>query len=136
MAKKIEIDEVVTEVTEKAEEVTSKVTDKAKEAGKSLYSTLRKVFLASLGAAVVAEEEIVGVINRLSERGEIAENEAKEMIKEITDKRGKKAREAIDKIRSTHTVKVATKTDIEALQEKIDQLTAKIDSLKTEEAPE
>jgi len=62
--------------------------------------------------------------------------EAKEMIKEITGKREKKAREAIDKIRSTHTVKVATKTDIEALQEKIDALTAKIDSLKGEETPE
>ena len=136
MAKKIEVDEVVNEVAEKAEEITGKVTDKAKETGKGFYSTLRTVFLASLGAAVVAEEEIVGVINRLSERGEIAENEAKEMIKEITDKRGKKARETIDKIRSTHTVKVATKTDIEALQEKIDELTAKIDSLKTEETPE
>lgn len=136
MAKKIEVDEVVNEVAEKAEEITGKVTDKTKETGKGFYSTLRKVFLASLGAAVVAEEEIVDVINRLSERGEIAENEAKEMIKEVTGKREKKARETIDKIRSTHTVKVATKTDIEALQEKIDQLTAKIDSLKTEETPE
>jgi len=86
--------------------------------------------------AVVAEEETVSVINRLAERGEIAENDAKEMIKEITDKGEKEARETIKKVRGANTVKVATKTDIEVLQEKVDALTAKIDALKGEPTEE
>lgn len=136
MAKKVEIEEVVTEASDKAEEVAGKITDKAKETSKGVYSVLRKVFLASVGAAVVAEEEIVGVINRLAERGEIAENDAKEMIKEITDKGEKEARATIKKVRGANTVKVATKTDIEVLQEKLDALTAKIDAMKGEAAEE
>ena len=136
MAKKVDIEEVVSEATDKAEEVAGKITDKAKETGKGLYSVLRKIFLASVGAAVVAEEEIVSVINRLAERGEIAENDAKEMIKEITDKGEKEARETIKKVRGANTVKVATKTDIEVLQEKVDALTAKIDALKGEPTEE
>ena len=136
MAKKVEIEEVVADATDKVEEVAGKVTEKAKETGKGLYSVLRKVFLASVGAAVVAEEELVGVINRLAERGEIAENDAKEMIKEITDKGEKEARETIKKVRGANTIKVATKTDIEVLQEKVDALTAKIDALKVEEPTE
>lgn len=130
MAKKVEIEEVVAEATEKVEEATKQAAEKAKETGKSFVGLLKKVFLASIGAAVVAEEELVSLINRLAERGEIAENDAREMIKELVDKREKEAKEAIDKIRTTNTVKVATKTDIEVLQAKIDELTAKIDAMK------
>jgi len=130
MAKKVEVEEVVTEATEKVEEATKQAAEKAKETGKSFVGLLKKVFLASIGAAVVAEEELVSLINRLVERGEIAENDAKEMIKELVDKREKEAKEAIDKIRTTNTVKVATKTDIEVLQAKIDELKAKIDAMK------
>ncbi|NSW52481.1 MAG: hypothetical protein HPY85_08250 [Anaerolineae bacterium] len=132
MAKKVDVEEVVAEAGEKAEEITEQAVEKVKEASKSVFGLLRKVFLASVGAAVVAEEELVNLINRLVERGEIAENDAKEMIKEILDKRQKEAKETIEKIRQTNTVKVATKCDIEALQEKIDALSAKLDELKAE----
>lgn len=132
MAKKIEVEEIVSEAGEKAEELTDKAVEKVKEAGKSVAGMLRRVFLASIGAAVVAEEELVSLINRLVERGEIAENDAKEMIKEILDKRQKEAQETIEKIRHTNTVKVATQGDIEVLQQKIDALTAKLDAMKEE----
>ena len=57
MPKKVEIEEVVTDAGEKAEELTEKAVEKVKEAGKSVAGLLRRVFLASIGAAVVAEEE-------------------------------------------------------------------------------
>jgi polyhydroxyalkanoate synthesis regulator phasin len=127
---KAEEKDVIEESKEKIEETVDKVVEKTKEAGKSLGGILRKVFLASIGAAVVAEEEVVNLINRFVERGEIAEKDGKEMIKEILDKREKEAKETIEKIRGNNTVKVATKADIVALQEKIDALTAKLEDKK------
>ena len=129
---KAEEKNVIDEGKEKIEEAAGKVVESAKETGKTIGGLIRKVFLASIGAAVVAEEEVVNLINRFVERGEIAEKDAKEMIKEIVDKREKEAQEAINKIRTTNTVKVATKSDIEALQEKLDVLSAKLDEKKPE----
>ena len=127
MAKAEEKTEILEEEKKIVEEAVDKVVEKTKEAGKSLGGLLRKVFLASIGAAVVAEEEVVNLINRFIDRGEIAEKDGKEMIKEILDKREKEAKETIEKIRGTTTVKVATKADIEVLQEKLDALNAKLD---------
>lgn len=132
MAKKDEKIEILEEEKKFVEDAVDKVVERTKEAGKSVGGLLRKVFLASIGAAVVAEEEVVNLINRFIERGEIAEKDGKEMIKEILDKREREAKEAIEKIRGTTTVKVATKADIEALQEKLDQLNAKLDEKKAE----
>lgn len=132
MAKTEEKTGILEEEKKKVEEAANKVVEKTKEAGKSLGGILRKVFLASIGAAVVAEEEVVNLINRFVEKGEIAEKDGKEMIKEILDKREKEAKETIEKIRGTNTVKVATKADIEALQEKLDILAAKLDGKKPE----
>lgn len=130
MAKAEEKNGILEEEKKKVEEAANMVVEKTKDAGKSLGGLIRKVFLASLGAAVVAEEEVVNLINRFVEKGEIAEKDGKEMIKEILDKREKEAKETIEKIRGTNTVKVATKADIEALQEKLDILTAKLDEKK------
>lgn len=127
---KAEEKDIIDEGKEKVEEAVDKVVEKTKEATKSVGGLLRKVFLASIGAAVVAEEEVVNLINRFVERGEIAEKDGKEMIKEILDKREKEAKETIEKIRGNNTVKVATKADIEALQEKLDALNAKLDEKK------
>jgi polyhydroxyalkanoate synthesis regulator phasin len=132
MAKATEKTGILEEEKKKVEEAANLVVEKTKDAGKSLGGLLRKVFLASIGAAVVAEEEVVNLINRFVEKGEIAEKDGKEMIKEILDKREKEAKETIEKIRGTNTVKVATKADIEALQEKLDILTAKLDEKKPE----
>ncbi|MBN2048608.1 MAG: hypothetical protein JW750_12255 [Anaerolineaceae bacterium] len=130
MVKKEEVEEVVTQAESKGEELKEKITSVAKETGKSLYNGLRKVFLASVGAAVIAEEELVSLVDRLAERGEIAESDAKDLIKEIVDKREKAAKEKMEQIRASNPVKVATKTDIDALQKKIEEMTAKIDELK------
>lgn len=131
MAKAQEKD-IFEEGKEKVEEAVDTVVEKTKDAGKSVGGLLRKVFLASIGAAVVAEEEVVNLINRFVERGEIAEKDGKEMIKEVLDKREKQTKEAIEKIRGNNTVKVATKADIEALQQKLDELTKKLDEKKAE----
>jgi poly(hydroxyalkanoate) granule-associated protein len=95
----------------------------------------RKVLLAGVGAIVLAQEEIEDFVNRLVERGEIAEKDGKKLVREMMAKRKKntaKAEEEFNK-RIEEIIKrmnVPTKVDIDVLSEKISALTKKVDELK------
>ena len=96
---------------------------------------VRKVLLASIGAVALAQEEIEDFINRLIERGEIAEKDGKKLVREIMDKRRKDAEHVEDKINSRvesvmDRMSVPSKADIDTLSEKINVLSKKIDALK------
>ena len=96
---------------------------------------VRKVLLASIGAVALAQEEIEDFINRLIERGEIAEKDGKKLVREIMDKRRKDAEHVEDKINSRvesvmDRMSVPSKADIDTLSEKINALSKKIDALK------
>jgi len=118
MAKKIDVE--VAEVKE--------VEEKGKLSG--ILEISRKMLMAAIGAAVVAEEEITCFVDRLVERGEIAEQDARRLISDVLEKREKIARDKIAEIRSKRPITVATKTDIEALNEKIAELSKKIEEIK------
>ena len=106
-----------------------------KEESRPLFDIARKVLLASIGAMALAQDEVEDFVNRLVDRGEIAEKDGRKLVKEIIDRRkketgkveggvGKRVEEALDRLN------VPTKTDIEALSEKIAALTKKVDDLK------
>ena len=76
----------------------SPVTVKAKQTVKdtaeavqksSLMEAVHKVLLAGIGAAALAQDEIEDFVNRLVERGEIAEADGKKMLKDVMEKRKK-----------------------------------------------
>ena len=50
------------------------------------FQLSRKVLLAGIGAAVLAQEEIENFVNRMVERGEIAEKDARQLAREIVDR--------------------------------------------------
>ena len=94
--------------------------------------------VASIGAVAVAQEELDDFVNRLVDRGEIAEKDGRKMLndlrerrKETTDKTQHRAQEQIDKrIEDVlHRLNVPTKSDIEDLGKKINSLTRKVDKL-------
>jgi polyhydroxyalkanoate synthesis regulator phasin len=100
-----------------------------------LLETLHRVMLATVGAAAIAQEEIEALVNRLVERGEIAEKDGKKLIHEVMDKRQKKTTMVEDEMtRGIESVlermKIPTKADIDALSQKISGLSKKIDELK------
>jgi poly(hydroxyalkanoate) granule-associated protein len=106
-----------------------------KEESRPLFDIARKVLLASIGAMALAQDEVEDFVNRLVDRGEIAEKDGRKLVKEIIDRRkkergkveggvSKRVEEALDRLN------VPTKADIEALSEKIAALTKKIDDLK------
>lgn len=101
----------------------------------SILESLRRVLLASVGAVALTIEEIGDLVDKLVERGEIAEQEGKKLINEIKQKRMKKADEAED-MASTRMremmdkMDIPTKSDIDDLSAKIATLSKKVDELK------
>jgi poly(hydroxyalkanoate) granule-associated protein len=106
-----------------------------KEESRPLFDLARKVLLASIGAMALAQDEVEDFVNRLVERGEIAEKDGRNLVKEVMDRRKKETRKAEDemgkRVRETlERLNVPTKADIEALGDKISALTKKVEDLK------
>ena len=93
---------------------------------------VRKVMLAGIGAAALAQEEAEAFIHKLIEKGEMAEKDGKVLMKDLREKRRKKAEEEIDNRISTliERMKIPTKADIDELSEKIAEIADKVDELK------
>ena len=105
------------------------------KAQSQMVELVRKVMLATMGAAVIAQEEIEALINRLIERGEIAEKDGKKLMHEMMDKRKTRTAKVEDEINKNITdvlerMNIPTRTDIDALSQKINGLSKKIDDLK------
>jgi len=97
-----------------------------------LFELARKVVLAAVGAAALAQDELEDFVNRLVERGEIAEKDARKLIREVSDKRKKKVEKELDKRLETllDHMDVPSKADIDELGNKIEALTHKVAELK------
>jgi poly(hydroxyalkanoate) granule-associated protein len=122
-----------TKVTKAAEGAVEEVT--GKEEHNPLLEAVRKVLLASIGAVALAQEEIEDFVNRLVERGEIAEKDGRKLVREVMDKRKKETEKAEDEITKRieavmEHMSVPSKADIEALSEKISALAKKVDELR------
>jgi polyhydroxyalkanoate synthesis regulator phasin len=118
-----------------AGETTQKTGEVVPEERSMVYETLRKLLLAGLGTVVVAQDEIEHFIEKMVEKGEIAEKDARKLVKEVVDRRregAKKAEAEIDKRveEALNRMNIPTKADIEALSNKITALTKKVEELK------
>lgn len=102
---------------------------------KPLFEAARKILLAGIGAIALAQDEIEEFVNRLVERGEIAEQDGKKLIRELKDKRKKEAQQFQDEVtkRVEETLlqmNIPSKEDIKSLSDKIATLSKKVDELK------
>jgi len=109
-----------------------------------LYEITRKVLLASFGAVALAQEEIEKFVDRLVERGEIAEKDGRKLIEEMRERSRttlKKSRKRVQTSLGMETrdeeiedllerMDIPTKADIQALTNKIAALTRKVEDLK------
>ncbi len=101
----------------------------------SILESLRRVLLASVGVVALTIEEIRELVDKLVERGEIAEQEGIKLVIEIKEKRKKKTDSAEDLASSRmrellDKMDIPTKSDIDALSAKISTLSKKVDELK------
>jgi polyhydroxyalkanoate synthesis regulator phasin len=131
MAKKSDMAEKAEDVKAKAQEA---LADVKEEAG-PLFEAARRVVLAAVGAVALASDEIENFVNKLVERGEIAEKDARKLLKEVTDRTEKQAKSTEQEVeKRVETVldhlSIPSKSDIDALSDKVAELAAKVDSLK------
>ena len=113
--------------------------EEPKEEGSYLLGMTHKVLQAYIGAIALAQDEIEDFVHKLVERGEVAEKDARKLIKDVMEKSRKQVGMTDDDV--SHRVEdtldrmnVPTKSDIEALGEKIAELTKKVDELKKAKA--
>jgi poly(hydroxyalkanoate) granule-associated protein len=109
-----------------------------KEEAKPFVEALHKVLLASIGAVALAQEEIEDFVNKLIERGEIAEKDGRKVMNDVMARRKKDAQKAEDQMNKRvedilGRMNVPTKSDIDTLSEKVTALSKKMDDLKKSE---
>ena len=100
----------------------------------------RKVLLAGIGAVALTQEEIGKFVGKLVERCEISEKDGRKLISDIMERRRKKTAEVrsgtedeVEKRMETALARmnIASKNDIEGLNDKITTLTEKLDELNS-----
>ena len=109
---------------EQAKEVVTEEQSKVQEA-------LHRVVLAALGTVGLVQDEVEHFVNKAVERGQMAEKEARKTVHEVTEKR-KGTEKEVDKRFEEMLAKlnIPTKNDITSLNEKIADLTKKVEELK------
>ena len=120
-----------------AESKKAKVDNTVEEVHGPLYEASRRVLLASIGAIALAQDEIEDFVEKLVERGEIAEKDGKKLVREVIDKRKKDVSKAENELNKridevVERMDVPTKADIDALGDQIDELSNKVDALSKE----
>ena len=103
---------------------------KAGESAKTFWELSRKILLASVGAAAVAEEEITSFMGRMIERGEMAEKDARRLMREVLERREKILRERREAAERKEKTQAASPADLADLQAKVAELTRQIEALK------
>jgi poly(hydroxyalkanoate) granule-associated protein len=123
---------MLTEAKEKLEETREKWTEQ-----------LKKVILASIGGAVLVQEEIEDFINKCVEKGQLAEKDGKSLLKDLLKKRKKETKEKVASLESTidgriesilAKMHIPSKEDVQKMNEKLEQVLGKLDQLENKKA--
>ncbi len=124
--------------------VTDAVSDVAstgKEKSVPLVNMVRRVVLAGVGAAALTTDEVQDFLNRLVERGELAEKDARKLMNDVVTRRDGAEKRVEKSVESASNVveeqiekilarlNVPNKGDIEELSKKIATLAQKVDDL-------
>ena len=119
------------DVVEQVKPEVEKAKETVAEEHNKLQEALHRVMLAAVGTVGLVQDELEHFVNKAVERGQIAEKDARKTVRVVGDKR-KDAGKEVDKRFEDMLVKmnIPTKNDLNALNDKIADLTQKVDSLK------
>ena len=130
-----------TNMPEEVEVIVTEVEDAAAKASSTLVEGLRKVLLASLGAVAMTRDEVEAFVNKLVERGELAQKDGEKLVKELRS-RVRESRPQVQKVGERveqgveeflNRLNIPSKRDIEELSAKIAQLSARVDELRKQQ---
>ena len=128
-------------MTEEVEVKVREVVENGKEANTSFVEALRKLLLAGIGAVALSRDETEGFVNRLVERGELAQKDAEKLLREVQGKlrvrpnveaQAEKVTMRVEQgvEESLNRLNIPSKRDIEDLSAKIAQLAARVEELR------
>lgn len=100
----------------------------------ALYETTRSILLAGIGAISLAQDEVNNFVDRLVERGEMAETDARRLVREVMDRREKLERERRQQVQESRSPAAATRADIDALTARIAELTRQVEELRRQQS--
>jgi poly(hydroxyalkanoate) granule-associated protein len=133
-------------VTERAKKVATDAQTAAVDTATTMTAAVRRVLLAAVGAVALTKDEIEDFVGKLVERGEIAEQDGRKLVKDVLARRHTETERVTEQVTEPFgkaesmlderieailaRLNVPTKNDIDALSEKISSLAAKVDVLK------
>lgn len=115
------------------EEPIQVVEEEIQEEKNALLESLRRVLLAAVGAVFLAQEEMEDFVNRLVQRGEIAEKDARRLLSDVRERRQRQLEGELDDGRVEqvlHRLNLPSKTEIDALSRQIDELSRRVEELR------
>ena len=125
-------------MTEEIEVKVQEVEEPASGSNGSLVEGLRRLLLASVGAVAMTFDEAEGFVNKLVERGELAQKDAEKLLKEVqtrfresrpqAQKVGERVEQGMEDF--LNRLNIPSKRDIDELSAKIAQLSARVDELR------
>lgn len=98
------------------------------EKSSPFFEMTRKLMLAAIGAAAIAQEELENFANRLVERGELAEKDARQLAQEMREKRERVIEER--RAQREQQRRTATREEVEALTTRLAELNRELEELK------
>lgn len=120
---------------------TSEQTDEKRSAAAGLAGLWRQLFLVSIGAAAMAQEEAEKLVSKLVEQGELAEQEGKRMVDQMVNKQKKGIRQGKEKVDDVvedtlHKLNIPSRDELRALEMRMAELSAKLDKLSSSSSQE
>ena len=101
----------------------------------SLFEGLRRLTLASIGAADMTREEIEEFVNKLVARGEVAQQDGERLMRELRARREQGRAQLEETLergveQALNRLNIPSKRDIDELSIKIAQLAARVEELR------
>jgi len=152
-----EAEEIMESGVEEMSANVAEMAEAAERAATGMVAAVRRVLMAGVGVVVLTKDEIEDFVGKLIERGEIAEQDGRRLVREVLHRQRNGAEEVVDKVEGVAEkmqeetgkqitraesmmdqriegilgrLNVPTKGDIDALSEKISLLAEKVDALR------
>ena len=116
--------EVITNGTDQMVLVEEEVeTFETKDGGLSMVAMVRKVLQAGVGAFALTKDEVEDFVAKLVERGEIAEQDGRRLVREVLSRRRGEAEEAASKVQEE------TRSQFGKIQDETEKQIAKAETM-------
>ncbi len=111
--------------------------DKEPTSGKehgTMFEGVRRVLLAGIGLMALTMDEVEEFVDKMVERGELAEKDGKKIVHEVMEKRKKEAEETQKKVNRRvreilDRMDISTHSDIVALSKAVEELSKRVDEM-------